>query len=69
MSLEYPLVLAAQHMLFTLQLGYTQALNEEWRAAIALQNYALMNGLDDPISTGSDSTTINLPTAPGPNQQ
>jgi len=68
MSLEYPPVLAAQHMLFTLQLGYTQALNEEWRAAIALQNYALMNGLDDPISTGTDSTTINLPTAPGPNQ-
>jgi cobalt-zinc-cadmium efflux system outer membrane protein len=68
MSLEYPAVLAAQHMFFTLQLGYTQALNEEWRAAIALQNYALMNGLDDPISTGNDSTTINLPTAPGPNQ-
>ncbi|GAC1644295.1 MAG: hypothetical protein NVS9B15_01290 [Acidobacteriaceae bacterium] len=68
MSLEYPAVLTAQHLLFTLQLGYTQALNEEWRAAIALQNYALMNGLDDPISTGNDSTTINLPTAPGPNQ-
>ena len=67
MSLEYPPVLAAQHMLFTLQLGYTHALNEEWQAAIALQNYALMNGLDDAISTGSDSTTINLPTAPGPN--
>ena len=68
MSQEYPPVLAAQHMLFMLQLGYTDALNEEWRAAIALQNYALMNGLDEPISTGTDSTTINLPTAPGPNQ-
>lgn len=68
MSQEYPPVLAAQHMLFTLQLGYTEALNEEWRTAIALQNYALMNGLDEPISTGTDSTTINLPTAPGPNQ-
>jgi len=68
MSLEYPPVLQAQHMLFTLQLGYTEALNQEWRAAIALQNYALMNGLDEPISTGTDSTTINLPTAPGPNQ-
>lgn len=44
MSLEVPAVLAAQHMLFTLQLGYTEALNQEWRAAIALQNYALMNG-------------------------
>lgn len=68
MSLEYPAVLAAQHMLFTLQLGYTEALNQEWRAAIALQNYALMNGLDEPVMTGTDSTTINLPTAPGPNQ-
>jgi cobalt-zinc-cadmium efflux system outer membrane protein len=68
MSLEYPAVLAAQHMLFTLQLGYTEALNQEWRAAIALQNYGLMNGLEEPISTGSDSTTINLPTSPGPNQ-
>ncbi len=68
MSQEYPPVLTAQHMLFTLQLGYTEALNQEWRAAIALQNYALMNGLDQPISTGTDSTTINLPTAPGPNQ-
>ncbi len=68
MALEYPAVLAAQHMVFTLQLGYTEALNQEWRAAIALQNYALMNGLDEPIMTGNDSTTINLPTAPGPNQ-
>ncbi len=68
MSAEYPPVLAAQRMLFTLQLGYTEALNQEWRAAIALQNFALMNGLDEPISTGTDSTTINLPTAPGPNQ-
>jgi cobalt-zinc-cadmium efflux system outer membrane protein len=68
MSAEYPPVLAAQHMLFTLQLRYTEALNEEWRAAIALQNYALMGGLEEPISTGNDSTTINLPTAPGPNQ-
>ena len=68
MSLEYPPVLTAQHMLFTLQLGYTEALNQEWRAAIALQNYALTNGLDEPVSTGDDSTTMNLPTAPGPNQ-
>lgn len=68
MALEYPPVLAAQRLLFTLQLGYTEALNQEWRAAIALQNYALMNGLDEPVSTGSDSTTINLPTAQGPNQ-
>ena len=68
MALEYPPVLAAQHLLFTLQLGYTEALQQQWRAAIALQNYALMNGLDEPTSSGSDTTTINLPTAPGPSQ-
>ena len=68
MAQGYPHVLAAQHMLFTLQLTYIQALNEEWRAAIALQNYTLMNGLDEPMSIGQDSTTMNLPTAPGPNQ-
>jgi cobalt-zinc-cadmium efflux system outer membrane protein len=68
MALEYPPVLAAQHMLFTLQLGYTDALNQQWRAAIALQNYALMNGLNEPSSSGGDTTTINLPTAPGPSQ-
>ncbi len=67
MAQEYPPVLAAQHMLFTLQLGYTAALNEEWQAAIALENYALMEGLDSPISEGSDATTINLPTASGGN--
>ena len=65
MAQAYPHVLTAQHMLFTLQLTYIQALNEEWRAAIALQNYTLMNGLDEPRSIGQDSTTMNLPTAPG----
>ena len=65
MAQGYSHVLAAQHMLFTLQLTYIQALNEEWRAAIALQNYTLMNGLDEPMSVGQDSTTMNLPTNPG----
>ena len=62
MALAYPHVLTAQHMLFTLQLSYLQALNEEWRAAIALQNYTLMNGLDEPMSIGRDTTESNLPT-------
>lgn len=65
MAQAYPHVLIAQHMLFTLQLAYIHALNEEWRAAIALQNYTLTNGLDEPMSVGQDSTTMNLPTAPG----
>ena len=65
MGQSYPHVLTAQHMLFTLQLRYIQALDEEWQAAIALQNYTLMDGLGEPMSIGTDSTTMNLPTAPG----
>ncbi len=61
MALAYPHVLTAQHMLFTLQLGYIQALDREWRAALALQNYTLTNALDAPLSTGDDTTTLNLP--------
>ena len=65
MAQAYPHVLTAQHMLFTLQLAYVRALNEEWNAALALQNYTLTDGLDEPLSVGSDTTTMNLPTAPG----
>ncbi len=65
MAQPYPHVLAAQRMLFTLQLTYLHALNEEWQAAIALQNYTLMNGLDEPMSVGQDNTIMNTPTAPG----
>jgi cobalt-zinc-cadmium efflux system outer membrane protein len=65
MGQAYPHVLTAQNMLFTLQLTYIKALNDEWRAAIALQNYTLMDALDEPMSIGQDSTTMNLPTAPG----
>jgi len=65
MAQSYPPVLTAQHMLFTLQLTYIRALNEEWEAAIALQNYALMGGLEMPMSEGTDETTRNLPSASG----
>lgn len=64
MALAYPAVLQAQRLLFTLQLSYTEALNGEWRAAIALENFALTDGLDQPVSTGSDATDLNRPTAP-----
>ena len=66
MALAYPPVLAAQRMLFTLQLSYLHALNDEWRTAIALQNYALTDALDAPMSTGDDTTTLNLPTGENP---
>jgi cobalt-zinc-cadmium efflux system outer membrane protein len=68
MALEYPAVLLSRYLLFTLQLGYTEVLNQEWRAAIALQNYALINGLEEPVNTRTDPTSINLPTTPGGNQ-
>ncbi len=62
MAQSYPHVITAQHTLFTLQLGYVDALDREWHAALALQNYALMNGLEFPIDVGEDNTTMNLPT-------
>ncbi len=65
MAETYPHVLSAQRLLFTLQLSYVQALNQAWQAAIALENYTLMNALDEPMSVGSDATSIHLPTAPG----
>lgn len=65
MAQTYPHVLAAQRMLFTLQLSYLRALDEEWHAALALENYTLTNGLDEPMSVGQDSTMMNLPTATG----
>lgn len=65
MAQAYPHVLPAQHMLFTLQLGYIRALDREWRSAIALQNYSLTNALETPMSVGSDATTLNLPTGGG----
>lgn len=65
MAQPYPPVLIAQQMLFSLQLSYIKALNEEWEAAIALQNYALMGGLEEPLSVGTDETTRNLPNAGG----
>lgn len=65
MGQTYPHVLAAQRTLFTLQLSYIQALKEEWQAAIALQNYTLTNGLEEPRSVGDNATTLNTPNAPG----
>lgn len=67
MAQPYPRVLAAQQMLFTLQLGYVRALHEEWTSATELQNFALNGALEQPMSTGSDDTTRNLPGSSGTN--
>ncbi len=62
MAQTYPAVLHAQGMLFNLQLTYLHMLDQEWSAALALQNYALMNSLEEPVTTGSDATDLNRPT-------
>jgi len=61
MAMAYPQVLVSQRTLFELQIGYLTALHDVWTNVIALQNYTLTGGLDAPMSTGSSSTSINLP--------
>lgn len=65
MAQAYPQVLVSQRTLFQLQISYLTALHDLWRSAIALQNYTLTGGLEPPISSGSSTTTINLPNAGG----
>ena len=62
MAQIYPAVLHSQGMLFSLQLKYLHALDGEWSAALALQNYTLTNSLEEPVATGSDATDLNRPT-------
>ncbi len=65
MAQAYPQVLVSQRTLFQLQISYLMALHDVWRSAIALQNYTLTGGLDSPVSSGSSTTTINLPNTGG----
>ncbi len=65
MAQAYPQVLVSQRTLFQLQISYLMALHDVWRSAIALQNYTLSGGLHSPTSSGSSTTTINLPNAGG----
>jgi cobalt-zinc-cadmium efflux system outer membrane protein len=67
MAAAYPQVLVSQRTLFQLQVDYLQALGTEWSNALALQNYTLTNGLEQPMAAGTDTTTLNLPTG-GDNQ-
>jgi cobalt-zinc-cadmium efflux system outer membrane protein len=61
MAMAYPQVLVSQRTLFQLQIGYLSALHDVWTNAVSLQNFNLSGGLDAPVSTGSPSTSINLP--------
>lgn len=65
MAQAYPQVLVSQRTYFQLQIGYINALHEVWRNAIALQNYTLRGGLQAPMSSGSPTTTNNLPNGGG----
>jgi cobalt-zinc-cadmium efflux system outer membrane protein len=65
MAQAYPQVLVSQRTLFQLQISYLMALHGVWQSAIALQNYTLSGGLHSSMSSGSSTTTINLPNAGG----
>jgi len=65
MAQAYPQVLLSQRTLFQLQISYLMALHNVWRTAIALQNYTLTGALDTPMSSGSSTTTTNLPSIGG----
>jgi cobalt-zinc-cadmium efflux system outer membrane protein len=65
MAQAYPQVLVSQRTLFQLQISYLMALHDIWRSAIALQNYTLSGGLQTPMSSGSSTTTVNLPNTGG----
>ena len=65
MAQAYPQVLVSQRTLFQLQVSYLMALRETWTNAVALQNFTLSGGLDEPRSSGSSSTSINIPGASG----
>ncbi|HTV56259.1 MAG TPA: TolC family protein, partial [Terriglobia bacterium] len=61
MAAAYPEVLVSQRTLFQIEVGYIQTLDHLWQNAIALQNFALTDGLKAPLSSGMYSTTVNLP--------
>lgn len=65
MASAYPEVLMSQKMLLQLQADYLRSLGAVWMNAIALQNYTLTGGLDQPVSMGATSTTLNLPNGGG----
>lgn len=65
MAQAYPQVLVSQRTLFQLQVSYLVALRETWKSAIALQDFALSGGLNEPQSMGSSSTSLNFPGVSG----
>jgi cobalt-zinc-cadmium efflux system outer membrane protein len=62
MASAYPQVIVSQRTLFQLRVAYVGVLADLWRRAIALQNYALSDGLSAPTMPDT-SAGFNLPTA------
>jgi cobalt-zinc-cadmium efflux system outer membrane protein len=52
MGAAYPEVIVSQRTLFQLRVGYVNALQQVWMAAVALQNYALSYGVSAPMPSG-----------------
>lgn len=65
MAASYPQVIISQRTWFQMQVSYVETLEHLWRAAIALRNFTLTNGLEGPISSGGYSTTVNPPSGAG----
>jgi outer membrane protein, heavy metal efflux system len=65
MGAAYPQVIVSQRTLFQLQVAYVRVLQDLWRNTIALQNFMLSGALESPRSSGTSSTTINLPSTAG----
>jgi len=61
MASAYPQVLVSQRTLFQLQIAYLAALNTEWSTAISLRNATLTGGLDQPDTSSTPDTMLNLP--------
>lgn len=61
MASAYPQVLVSQRTFFQLRTQYIQILQNIWQQAVALQNYALSDGLGAPLSSSVLDTNLNPP--------
>lgn len=65
MAAAYPQVLVSQRTLFQLQVAYLNALEVEWRNALALDNFTLTGGLAPSMGSSEGAAMINLPNGGG----
>jgi outer membrane protein, heavy metal efflux system len=65
MASAYPQVIVSQRTMFQLRTQYIQILQDVWSESIALQNFALTDGLSTPSATSAFETNLNLPGSSG----